>query len=79
MADPIETRTQTLGSRIAAAKAQLARREDFGDDDIGDILDAINEDFESVRHDDEPAAHAAYDEIEARLIDLQPLLSVLPR
>jgi hypothetical protein len=79
MAEPIDTRMKTLESRIAAARAQLAQREDLENDEIGDILETINEDFGKVAHDNEAAAHAAYDRIERRLIDLQPLLSVMPR
>lgn len=79
MTESIDTRMATLGSRIAAARAQLARREDFEDDEIGDVLETINDDFEQVAREDEAAAHKAYDDIERRLVDLQPLLSVLPR
>jgi hypothetical protein len=79
MAEPIDARMQALGSRIAAARERLAKREDFEDDEVGDILATINVDFEGVVHDDEAAAHAAYDRIEERLVKLQPLLSVLPR
>ena len=79
MAEPIDARMQALGSRIAAARKRLAQREDFEDDEVGDILENINDDFEGVAHDDEAAAHAAYDRIEERLVKLQPLLSVLPR
>jgi hypothetical protein len=79
MAEPIEARMQALGSRIAAAREQLARRENFEDDEVGDILGTINDDFEKVAHDDEAAAHAAYDRIEERLVEIAPLLSVLPR
>ena len=43
------------------------------------MLETINEDFEAVAHDNEEAAHRAYDRIETRLADLQPLLGVLPR
>lgn len=70
---------QALGSRIAAARERLAKREDFENDEVGDILATINDDFEEVVHDDEAAAHAAYDRIEERLVGLQPFLSVLPR
>jgi hypothetical protein len=79
MAEPIDERMQALGSRIAAAREQLAQREDFESDEVGDILETINADFEEVVHDDQEAAHAAYDRIEERLVKLQPLLSVLPR
>ena len=79
MADPIDDRMRTLSARIAAAKDHLAKREDFEDDEVGDILETINDDFEGIAHDDETAAHAAYDRIEERLVKLQPLLSVLPR
>ena len=79
MAEPIDARMKNLGSRIAAAKAQLAQREDFEDDEVGDVLHTINEDFEKITHENEAAAHDAYDAIEERLVKLHPLLSVLPR
>ncbi|MFO1143560.1 MAG: hypothetical protein U1E59_14485 [Amaricoccus sp.] len=40
---------------------------------------ATIKDFEAVSHEDAAKAHAAYDRIEARLAELQPLLGVLPR
>lgn len=79
MTATIDTRMTALGARIAAARAELARRENFENDEVGDVLATINDDFEAVTHDNEAAAHEAYDRIEARLVDLQPLLSVLPR
>jgi hypothetical protein len=79
MADTIDARMKDLSERIAAARGRLARREDFEDDEIGDVLATINDDFEAVVRDDEAAAHAAYDRIEARLAEIQPLLSALPR
>ena len=79
MTEPIDARMKVLSGRIAAARDQLAKREDFEDDEVGDLLETINTDFEQVVHEDEAAAHAAYDNIEARLLKLQPLLSVLPR
>ena len=79
MAEPIETRMQALGSRIAAAREQLAKREDFEDDEVGDVLEAINGDFERARRENDAAAHATLDKIEARLAALAPILSVLPR
>jgi hypothetical protein len=75
----LDTRLAGLQARIDAARAQLAARSGFEDDEVGDVLAAINQDFEQVSHDDAAAAHQAYDRIEARLADLQPLLSVLPR
>ena len=68
---------QALGE-IAAARARLAERADFEDDEAGDVLAAINRDFAAVTHENEAAAHAAYDPDPA-LAELQPLLSVLPR
>lgn len=79
MAESVDVRTQALGGRIAAARQRLAQREDFEDDEIGDILETINKDFEEVARDDEGAAHAAYDRIEARLAEIQPMLAALPR
>ena len=43
------------------------------------MLESINRDFEAVSREDAAAAHAAFDKIEARLVELQPFLSVLPR
>lgn len=79
MAEPIDARLEALGSRIAAAREQLARREDFEDDEVGDILETINEDFERARSEDEARASETLDKVEARLADLSPILSVLPR
>lgn len=79
MAEPIDERMKSLGSRIAAAREHLAQRADFKDDEVGDLLHTINEDFEKVSHESEAEAHQAYDRIEERLLRLQPLLSVLPR
>ncbi len=79
MTEEIDARMKALGTRLAAAKAQLANRENFEDDEVGDVLATINDDFESVVHDDHAAAHAAYDKIETRLAEIQPLLGFLPR
>ena len=79
MTEPIDDRMRTLSARIAAARAQLAARADFEDDEVGDVLESINRDFEAVSREDAAAAHAAFDKIEARLVELQPFLSVLPR
>jgi hypothetical protein len=75
----LDQRLARLQRSIDAARAQLARRADFEDDEAGDVLEAINRDFEQVSHDNAVAAHAAYDRLETRLAALQPLLSVLPR
>ena len=40
---------------------------------------SINGDFERARHGNDAATHAALDKVEARLADLAPILSVLPR
>ena len=75
----LEQRIEASGGEIAAARARLAERADFEDDEAATFSRAINRDFEAVTHENEAAAHAAYDRIEARLVELQPLLSVLPR
>ncbi len=75
----VDARLAHLGTAIAAARAQLAARADFEDDEVGDVLESINRDFEAVSREDAAAAHAAFDKIEARLVELQPFLSVLPR
>jgi hypothetical protein len=75
----LDQRLAALQRAIDGARAQLAQRADFEDDEVGDVLEAINRDFDEVSHDNAAAAHDAYDRLEARLADLQPLLSVLPR
>lgn len=80
MADKtLDQRMNDLGARIAAARKQLEAQKDFEDDEVGDVLETINKDFEEVVHDDDSAAHSAYDRIEKRLADIQPYLSTLPR
>jgi sulfite reductase beta subunit-like hemoprotein len=79
MAEPIDARMEALGRRIAAAREQLAKREDFEDDEIGDILETINDDYERARSEEETRARETLDRVEARLADLAPVLSVLPR
>ena len=76
---PLDDRLARLGREIEAARGRLADRASFEHDEIGDLLGTINDDFEAVAHEDEAAAHAAYDRIEARLAELQPLLAALPR
>jgi hypothetical protein len=75
----VDERLAKLGSAIAAARAQLAQRADFEDDEVGDVLESVNRDLDAVSHDNAAEAHAAYDRIEARLAELQPFLAVLPR
>jgi hypothetical protein len=75
----LDERLASLGRAIDAARARLAERESFEHAEIGDILATINADLEAVTHDDAAAAHAAYDRIEARLAEVQPLLGSLPR
>ncbi len=75
----LDERLARLGGGIAAARAKLADRSDFEDDEVGDVLAGINDDFEAVTHDDPARAHADYDRIEARLAELQPFLAALPR
>jgi hypothetical protein len=76
---PLDDRLARLGRAIEASRARLADRAGFEQDEAGDLLRAINDDFEAVTHEDEAEAHAAYDRIEARLAELQPLLALLPR
>ena len=76
---PLDDRLARLGREIEAARARLAERASFEHDEIGDVLKTMNDDVEAVTHEDEAAAHAAYDRIEARLAELQPLLATLPR
>jgi hypothetical protein len=75
----LDQRLAGLQGRIAAARTQLAARSRFEDDEVGDVLETINRDFEQVSHDDAATAHQAYDRIEARLAAIQPFLAALPR
>jgi hypothetical protein len=79
MADSLDQRLASLGRAIEAARSRFAERADFENDEIGDLVATINDDFEAVSHDSEAEAHAAYDRIETRLAELQPLLGILPR
>jgi hypothetical protein len=79
MAGPLDDRLARLGRAIEAARARLADRAGFEHDEVGDLLGEINDDFQAVTHESEAEAHAAYDRIEARLAELQPLLGSLPR
>ncbi len=72
-------RQKALGARIAAARARLGARDDFEHDDIGDLLEAINDDLEEITHHDEAAAHARYDALEARLAAAQSRLDAAGR
>lgn len=68
MAQPeLDERLKRLGEQIEAARAAIAHRDEFEGDDIGGILEAINEDVEGVSHEDAAKAHADYDALEARL------------
>ena len=75
----LDERFARLGGAISAARKRLADRADFENDEVGDLLGSINHDFEAVSHDEAAKAHAAYDRIEVRLAELQPLLAALPR
>ena len=79
MADTLDDRLARLGQEIEAARARLTDRAEFENDEVGDLLASINDDFEKVSHADEASAHAAYDRLEARMAELQPLLAALPR
>ncbi len=67
----LHERLRSLDQKIAAARARHAAHSDFEDLEIGDLLTGLGEDLEEVTHEDESAAHAAYDEIEARLADAE--------
>jgi hypothetical protein len=75
----LDERLAALQGQIDVARAQLAAREDFDDDEVGDVLESINQDFDKVSRDDAVTAHETLDRIELRLAKLYPLLSVLPR
>ena len=76
----LDARLARLGKSIEAARAKLADEgAGFELDGVGDILATINDDLEAVTHHDEARAHAAYDRIETRLAEVQPLLGILPR
>ena len=63
----LDERLKRLGAEIEAARARLGERRGFEKDVIGDLLATINDDLQEVEHRDPAAAHARYDEIEARL------------
>ncbi|MFT3973541.1 MAG: hypothetical protein QM699_08860 [Amaricoccus sp.] len=68
MAKPgLDERMKALGTAIESARARLENRDDFENDDIGDLLETINDDFEEVTHDEPSRAHSSYDALEARL------------
>lgn len=68
MAKPdLDERLKRLGAAIEAARARMANRGNFDDDELGDLLSTINKDLDEVTHDDPPEAHARYDAIEERL------------
>lgn len=68
MAKPgLDERMKALGAAIEAARSRVENRDDFENDDIGDLLETINDDFEDVVHDDPSGAHSRYDALEARL------------
>jgi hypothetical protein len=78
MARPgLDERLKQLGADIEAARARISNRRLFENDDIGDLLEAINDDLE-VSHDDPAAAHAHYDGIEARLTAARARLEANP-
>jgi hypothetical protein len=67
MAMTLDERFTAMGKRLAAAKIELAERQGFEDDEIADILEWVNDAYEEITHDDEKAAHARYDELEAEM------------
>lgn len=67
----LDERLERLGAAIAAARARLSAEEGFENVEVGDLLAGINNDLETVTHDDEPAAHARYDSLEARLAEAE--------
>ena len=48
----LNQRLAGLQRKIDAAKAELAARADFENDEVGDVLATINQDFEAVTHAD---------------------------
>ena len=75
MAKPkLADRLKQLGTTIEAAQSRLGTRSDFENDDIGNLLETINDDLETVKHDDPERAHARYDSIEARLEEVRKRL-----
>jgi hypothetical protein len=75
MAMTLDERFAALGRRIAAARARLEERRHFENDEVGDILEGINHAVEGVDRDDERAAHARYDRIEAELAEAEARLA----
>lgn len=75
----LDERLAALGKAIEAARTELASKQGFENQEIGDILKVINEDFEAVTHEDHAKAHETYDKLEYRLGELQEMLGALPR
>lgn len=63
----LEERLERLGTAIATARTSLDAAQGLENVEIGDLLAGINDDLQAVAHDDEAAAHAHYDSLEARL------------
>lgn len=80
MAKPgLDERMKALGAAIESARARLENRDEFENDDVGDLLATINDDFDEVVHEDETAAHARYDQIEQRLASVERRLDGGPK
>jgi hypothetical protein len=71
----LDERLDRLGREIAAARAEAAARRDFAHDDIGALLEGINDELAGVSRDDEAAAHSRCDVIEARLAEARARLA----
>lgn len=74
MAEKPADRFERLTAEIAEARKELEARQDLEWADAGAVVDALSQELNEVTHlypDDEAAAHARYDEVERRLVELR--------
>lgn len=74
MAEKPADRFARLTAEIAQARKELEARQDLEWADAGAVVDALSHELNEVTHlypDDEAAAHARYDEVERRLVELR--------
>jgi hypothetical protein len=66
-------RRARLTAEIEAVRARLAERRNLEWAEVGEVLDALSHQLNDVTHlekNDHAAAHAAYDDVERRLDDV---------
>jgi hypothetical protein len=74
MAEKPADRFARLTAEIAEARKELEARRDFDWADVGAVIDGLSHELNEVTRlypDDEAAAHARYDQVEQRLVDLR--------